>query len=69
MGIIYAKKKEFNRAIKKFNKTIELNPKSASAYFNLGMVYKEMGKTEKMREFLEKAVELNPKYKERLGFS
>jgi len=64
LGVIYSKRKEFNRAIKKFEKAIQLNPNSADAYFNLSLVYREKGKDNKASLFLEKAQELNPKYKE-----
>lgn len=62
LGIIYAKRKEFNRAIKKFEKALQLNPNSADAYYNLSLVYREKGKKEKAEFFLEKAQELNPSY-------
>ncbi len=65
LGIIYAKKKEFNRAIKKFEKAVSLNPKSADAYYNLSLVYQEKGKNNKASLFFEKAIQLNPKYAER----
>lgn len=66
LGIIYAKRKEFNKAIRKFEKAIELNPKSADAHFNLGLVYREIKKNNKMKIYFEKAVELNPAYKQKI---
>ena len=67
LGIVYIKRKEFNRAIKKFEKAIQLNPNSADAYFNLYLVYKEKRKNNKADFFLEKSQELNPKYREVLS--
>jgi chromosome segregation ATPase len=41
LGVFYTKNKEYPRAIAEFEKTIELNPEDASAYFNLGYIYAE----------------------------
>jgi glycosyltransferase involved in cell wall biosynthesis len=66
LGIIYSKKGEYNKAIRKFEKAINLNPNFASAYFNLGVVYKTKGKYNKAKEFFNKATNLNPDYKDRI---
>lgn len=67
LGVIYAKKKEHNKAIRKFEKAINLNPDFANAYFNLGKVYRIKGKFNKANEFFQKAVDLNPEYKNKLN--
>lgn len=41
LGVFYTKNKEYPRAIAEFEKTIELNPEDAAAYFNLGYIYAE----------------------------
>ncbi len=41
LGVFYSKNKEYTRAIAEFEKTIELNPEDALAYFNLGFIYAE----------------------------
>jgi len=66
LGGIYFKRKEYNKAIKKYEQVIELNPTFADAYFNLGFVYKLKGKLNKVQGFFEKAIELNPGFKEKI---
>jgi len=66
LGVIYYKKKEYNQAIKKFEKCIELNPLFANAYFNLGIIYREKGKSDKAQAYFEKSVELNPVFKQKI---
>ncbi len=41
LGVFYTKNKEYARAVAEFEKTIELNPEDALAYFNLGFIYAE----------------------------
>ena len=68
LGIIYSETGELNRAVKKFERAIELNEKSADANFNMGLVYLKMNKQKKAQPFFEKAIELNPEYKKRVKF-
>lgn len=42
-GCSYAKKGDYDRAIKDLNKAIELNPKDVKAYNNLGTIYANRG--------------------------
>ena len=51
------KQKEFQAAIENFDKAIELNPVNPKAYFNKGMVYKQLDNSEKMKEAMDKAIE------------
>lgn len=44
------------------NKAIDLAPTDAKLYYNLGVVYQQMGKPNKAVEVWEKAVELKPNY-------
>jgi len=58
--------KEYDKAIEDYDKAIEINPKYASAHFNLACVYalkKEEGDKSKMLEYLKKAIKLDDKYK------
>ena len=41
LGVFYTKNKEYSRAVSEFEKSIELNPEDAYAYFNLGYIYAE----------------------------
>ncbi len=64
LGIVYGKLGEFNRSISYFQKAIKLIPQNADFHFNLGLTYHQTElKKEAFFEF-QKAIELNPKYKE-----
>ncbi len=54
LGIVYAMKKEYNRAVKKFQDALDINPNDASIYMNFANLYKEMGKKDKQQFYLEK---------------
>ena len=41
LGVFYANRKEYGRAVAEFEKAIELCPDDASSYFNLGYIYAE----------------------------
>jgi tetratricopeptide (TPR) repeat protein len=41
LGVFYSKNKEYTRAMAEFEKSIELNPDDAAAYFNLGYICAE----------------------------
>jgi len=62
LGILYAKKGEFNKATRKFDRALELNDKSASCYFNYALVCLQMGKKNKAIDLFEKAIELDKNY-------
>lgn len=47
-----------------YHKAIKLNPNKPEAYYNLGLLYKNVGKYEKSAKCLEKAVELRADYVE-----
>ncbi len=54
---------ELNRledAEKYFLKALEINPENAEIRHNLGVVYSNMGNTEKAIEEIEKAIEIQP---------
>jgi len=41
LGVFYTQNKEFERAVKEFEKAVELNPQDAASFFNLGYIYAE----------------------------
>jgi len=41
LGVFYVKGKEYKRAIKEFEKVLDLEPTEADAYYNLGYIYAE----------------------------
>ncbi|MEO5572422.1 MAG: tetratricopeptide repeat protein [Bacteroidia bacterium] len=62
MGIAYGGAKQFDKAIANLNKAIEIDPKNADPYNNLGLYYDEMGDKQNAIKSLNKAIELNPKF-------
>ncbi|MBR3498505.1 MAG: tetratricopeptide repeat protein [Selenomonadaceae bacterium] len=52
----------FTNAIQDFNKAIELNPNSYSAYNNLGIVYSSLDLYELAIQKFNKAIQINPNY-------
>ncbi|MDD5193442.1 MAG: tetratricopeptide repeat protein [Candidatus Nanoarchaeia archaeon] len=69
LGIIYSERNELNRALKKFEKALELNPNSADAYFNIGIIYLKNGKEKTSIPYFKKAIELNPGYANKVRLS
>eukprot|EP00408_Alexandrium_pacificum_P054399 CAMPEP_0171251888 /NCGR_PEP_ID=MMETSP0790-20130122/50874_1 /TAXON_ID=2925 /ORGANISM="Alexandrium catenella, Strain OF101" /LENGTH=147 /DNA_ID=CAMNT_0011719605 /DNA_START=9 /DNA_END=448 /DNA_ORIENTATION=- len=50
----------FAEAEKHLQMATELNPQSDEAYYNLGLVQRDRGRTEAARDSLERALDLNP---------
>lgn len=44
-----------------FRKAVELDPNNEEAHWNLGRVYKEMGKSDDAERHLNRAIEINPR--------
>ncbi len=59
-GNAYSELKEHEKAIKDYNKAIELNPNVSQAYYNRGLAYGELKQYEKAIKDYNKAIELNP---------
>ncbi len=60
-GIEYAKKGDYENAIKEYNRALEINPKYAEAYYNRGDAYDDMGDKERAIADYNRALEINPK--------
>lgn len=56
-GLTLLKRKKYDDAIAEFTKCIELDPKDAVVYYNLGCVYARKGEKTKAIECLNKAVD------------
>ena len=61
-GAGYLEKDEYDHAIAEFDKAIEINPKSAQAYWCRGIVYLKKGEYDHVIADLNMALEINPKY-------
>ncbi len=57
-GTNFYKLKDFDNALLNYNKALELNPKYAEMYFNIGVVYKDQLKETEMRQAFDKAIEV-----------
>ncbi len=60
LGVLYAKKKDFEKAKEYFIKTLKENPKYAGAFNNLGNIAFVQGDEIKGREFFYNAVRFEP---------
>ena len=63
-GNAYVRLGEHERAIKDYDKAIELNPDYAKAYYNRGLAYAEQQKYNEAIKDYNKAIKLNPDYAE-----
>lgn len=68
MGNIYFYKKEYEKAIEKYNYLLSKLPENEDAFKNLGMAYRERGRqlgqsgqVDKAREYIKNAMSMNPK--------
>ncbi len=61
-GVILKEQKEYDEAIEKHKKAIELDPSFALAYNNLGYVLLKQGHYKRAIDNFKKAVELDPKF-------
>ena len=64
IGIASAQLSHFDKAVGSFEKIISLSPTQASAYYNLGNVFKDQAKFNDAIEAFTKALELKPDYEE-----
>ncbi len=62
LGAALVAKGDSFSAIKYFEKAIEIDPKNAKAYYNLGNAYMSLNRLEKAADEYKKAVETDPNY-------
>jgi len=56
----HIEKREYEKAISKLNKAIELDPEDASLYYTLGDLYEQVGKDKESVEAFVKALQFDP---------
>ncbi len=66
-GLTHAAKKDFDRAIADFNKSVEIQPNYAKAYNNLGLAYAYKRQYGPAIANFTKAIKLNPNYADAYG--
>lgn len=63
LGVLHFEKKDIDRALTYYEKTVKLDPTYAEAYNNMGMIYANRWETEKGIEYFSKSVEAKPREK------
>jgi tetratricopeptide (TPR) repeat protein len=63
LAVLYGEKGEYQKAIELFKKSIEINPRYADSYFNMGKAYNSLGMRGEAVRYYERGVEL---YKDRV---
>lgn len=59
-GLELCDNEEYHKGIEKYKKILELNPKCAEAYFNIGNAYQDLGSYEEAFLCFDEAIKLNP---------
>lgn len=60
LGLAYINRREHEKAIAEFNKTIELQPRYYLAYYNAGVVYQLLNRLDLARSSYETCLKINP---------
>lgn len=60
LGNIYVEKREYDKAIQKFNEALSLNPNASKAYSNLGKLYCLKGDYQRSLHYYGEALQLSP---------
>lgn len=63
-GVRLLKEGDIPSAIQRFNRVLEVEPRSEDAHFNLGIAYGRLGNTATAVDHYKKAIEIMPKYAE-----
>ena len=63
-GMQYRATKSFDEAVKNYSRAILVSPEDENLHYNIARAYFEEGKRDKAEEFLDKAMKLNPEFKE-----
>jgi len=61
-GFEYMEKQEYESAISQLKKAVAINPNPPQTYGNLGLCYANLGEKDLALDYLDKALELDPKY-------
>ena len=64
IGMQNRETKNFDDAVNNYSKAVSVSPEDENLHYNIARVYFEDGKRDKAQEFLEKALKLNPEFKE-----
>jgi tetratricopeptide (TPR) repeat protein len=62
LGLAYAEKGQYDRAIENFSKAVEIDSNNASVYSNRGDAYYYKGQYDHAISDCSRAIEINPKY-------
>lgn len=62
IGLDYMEKQDFKNAISPLKKALSINPDPPQIYGNLGLCYACLGEKQIALDYLDKALELDPKY-------
>jgi Tfp pilus assembly protein PilF len=62
LGVAYAQKKSYNRAVGALEKAAQLSPNIPSIHLNLGLAYQADGFPDRAREHFNTALSLDPSY-------
>jgi tetratricopeptide (TPR) repeat protein len=55
--MIYGNRGEYNRKIQCYKKILEIDPKSRTAWKELGWAYEKLGKPDEAKKYFDKAAE------------
>lgn len=62
LGVLFAKKEDFVRAVKEFQQVVELRPDDPDAHYNLGLIYAEhLPDRGKAMRYFGRYLEINPR--------
>jgi tetratricopeptide (TPR) repeat protein len=56
--------KDFAAAVKSYSAALSVSPQDENLHYNLGRVFYEHGQADKAKECLDKALKINPDFKE-----
>jgi tetratricopeptide (TPR) repeat protein len=61
LGIYYEQNKQFDKALRHYQKTIQLAPMFPNPYINIGNVYHKQKKYDQAERYMKRAIELDPR--------
>ena len=63
LGKFYFLNHKYEEAVCEFQKVLEINPKNAEAYYNIGLIKESANKTDEAKEMYAKALKIQNDYK------